>query len=474
MRHNLLSIIFFSLSALALTGLSSCSPHKSLMREDLVDMPAAYSEASEKTGHYNGRWWEQFNDAELNSLISESLINNPNITQAIERLIQSQSLILSAEAARGVSANIDGSAGRSRQNILSRPITKNTYSLSTAAGYEIDAWGKLKSRSVAAGFDADASREELHSLLISISAQITDLYFLAAEQQAQLALSDQTIASFEDTLQRVERRYRAGLVPALDLYQSRQNLSSAQAQRPLYVQGRQQALNAISVLTGNFPSAGTMELANIPQDAPVIKQGIPSELLVDRPDIKAAFARIQAADKRVASAVADKMPSFKLMGTYGRSGDHAILDSPNIFWNILLQAAMPVIDSGRRSAEVSRTESRLRELLAAYRGKVLTAYQEVEDAGSRITASEDRIIHLKNRVLSAENSHRLALDRYTQGLTDYLPVLTAQLSFFNAKSSLLTESRNLVSGRIQLARALGGRWPEEAAEQITMDRGRTQ
>ena len=138
-----------------------------------------------------------------------------------------------------------------------------------------------------------------------------------------------------------------------------------------------------------------------------------------------------------------------------------MLDSPNIFWNILLRAAQPVLDAGRRKAEVDRTKSVFREKLAAYHQAVLNAYREVEDSLAKSRASEERIAMLGNTVSASENSHRLALNNYMQGLTDYLPVLTEQVRYVTARSNLLTAKRQFISDRIQLARALGGAWTDQ-------------
>ncbi|HDZ84025.1 MAG TPA: TolC family protein [Nitrospirae bacterium] len=170
--------------------------------------------------------------------------------------------------------------------------------------------------------------------------------------------------------------------------------------------------------------------------------------------------------------MANRFPSFNLVGTYGGASTKVrnILDSPNILWNILLQAVQPVIDSGRRSAEVERTRAVFREKLAAYHKTVLNAFKEVEDSLIKNSSSEKRISMLKENMAASENSLRIALDRYIQGLTDYLPVLTGQLHNFTAKSRLLAAKRQLISDRIELARALGGEWTDEIMKEYLTDK----
>ncbi len=459
------SIFITVIVSIMLTG---CSVHKSEMTRLSASMPAEYSNPMEQPSPLAERWWERFNDKYLNALMEEAFRQNLDIAQAHSRLEQLQAVNRITGSAGGLNLNIEGSASRSRQgggsqSGLFSAGTFNTYSLSTAASYEIDIWRRLGSATEAAHLDALASEEDLKSLYISISAQLSELYFLAAEQSKQIELADRTIASFEDTLKLVERRYRSGLVPAIDIYQSRQNLASARAQKPLFESNLAKSLNAISLLTASPPEDDIDYSVTELRDAPLFSEKLSSSSLMGRPDIKAAFLRLKASDKRIGAAIADRFPSFSLVGSYGGSSDELknILDSPNIFWNILLQAAQPVLDAGRRRAEVSRTEAVFEENLAAYHKTILTAFREVKDALAMTSASEQRIKMLEETVSASDNSIRLALDRYRNGLTDYIPVLTEQVRNATSKSNLLAARRQLISDRIQLVRALGGDWTDD-------------
>lgn len=459
----LLTILFITLS------LAGCSPHRSELQSSLIEVPASYTGHGQEPSSPVGRWWEKFDDDTLNSLMEEAFRNNLDIAKAYARMEQAMAALNITNSSRGVNITISGSGGKARQPGITSPVTSETYSLSAAAQYEIDLWGKLKSNANAARFDLMASQEDLKALFISVSAQIADLYYLAVEQRAQLDLSDRTIASFQDTLSRVERRYRSGLIPAIDVYQSRQNLASARAQRPAFASSLAVTLNALSILAGRFPDrkiGGDSSSLIVPHD---LAAGIPSQLLERRPDIEAALFRLEADDERIGAAVADRFPSFTLTGAYGGASDRlrTLLDTPNIFWNILLEAAQPVIDSGRRKYEVERRRAVFREHLVDYHKTVLTAFKEVEDALTGIESSEERIRMLSETVSVSENSLRLALDRYLQGLTDYLPVLTEQLRHFTAQSNLLSARRQLISQRIQLARAIGGEWTNPYVKQYT-------
>ncbi len=444
---------------------TGCSVHKADMKEPVIEMPSSYSELTGVIS-YSGRWWEEFGDEKLNQLMAETFRHNLEIVQAYERLQQSVSILEKTGSARWPNVNLEGSGGRTRQAGAFGASTSDVYSLSAMASYEIDLWKKLGSSTKAAHFDMLATEQNLKALYISISAQVAELYYQAVEQRAQLELSDKTIASFQDTLDRVERRYKEGLAPSIDLYQSRQNLSSAMAQRPVFESNLAVTLNALSVLAGRFPDqdigGNSVSLINSPD----IKAGLPSELLMKRPDIQSSLLRLKASDERISTAIADRFPSFNLVGSYGGASDEvgSILDSPNILWSVLLQIAQPIFDGNRRKAEVKRAEAEFRGQMAEYHQSVLNAFREVEDSLAGIIASKKRIAMLSDQVNASKNSHRLALERYMQGLSDYLPVLTEQLALFNAESNLLQAKRQLISDNIQLARALGGEWIDEIIE----------
>ncbi len=441
---------------------AGCSVHRPRTPDVSFDVPGAFSGAGGAPVEAPGRWWERFGDERLNALMEEAFRQNLDLDLAYERLVQAQAAARITGSSQGLIVDVNGSGGRARQAGPLGAATADGFSLSAAARYEVDLWRKLSSRTAAARLDARAAREDLKALYISLSAQLADLYYLAVEQRAQLGLSDRTIAAFEDTLERVEGRYREGLVSALDVYQSRQNLASARAQRPVFESSLAVTLNALSVLLGRFPGVEIAGRAVELPEAVEFAAGIPSDVLALRPDIRAALLRLEAGDRRVAAAVADRFPSFNLVGGYGGASEElkGILDSPNILWNLILQVAQPLMDGGRRKGEVGRAEAAYREGLVLYRQAVLGAFRDVEDALARGRATAERIAMLEERASASDGALRLALDRYLQGLGDYLPVLTAQQRFYDAESALLAARRRLVSDRIQLARALGGDWAE--------------
>lgn len=454
-----------ALSVAAAAVLAGCSVHAPLEPAP-VETAAGYLRAGAPSeGEPAERWWEGFGDERLNTIIEEAFRANPAVEQAWARLEQARAAVGVQGSALFPQANLSASGGKVRKSTLAGNLTTESYNLSAAASYEIDLWRKVRASTEAARLDSLAASGDVQALYVSVAAEAAELYYLIAEQRAQLELTDQTIEAFRETLERVERRYREGLVPALDVYQSRQNLAGAWARRPVFRANLETAEHALSVLLGRLP-AEVAGPGGLPE-APEIPAGLPSELLKRRPDVRAAFARLEAADRRVAAAVADRYPSFSLAADYGGASSQLaeVLDSPNVFWNLLVQAALPVVDGGRRRAEVDRTEAAWRERLAGWKESVLRAFADVEDALSAGRATVERLEMLRRRAEAAEGAYRLSLDRYLQGLSDYLPVLTAQQRLFDSRSELIAARRELISDRIQLARALGGTWPRDVMEE---------
>jgi len=441
---------------------SACSFYPTTVVELPGQLPAQYieQEQSAEVTAVIDRWWEQFNDEQLNDLMEQMFRQNLQLEQSLARLQQARSTVKTVRSARFPNLSANGQAGSSMEPTFAGDFTGDNYQFSGAAAYEVDLWGKLAARAKAAGKGYEASYEELRTLYLGLSAQLVDLYYLAVEQRSQLALTDETINSFSDTVGSVEERYRLGVVPAVDVYQSRQSLSATKASRHLFAENLATAEHAIAVLLGEYPdrdSAGS--LAILPTTTEAFPAGLPSELIGRRPDLRASLWLIEAADANVAAAIADRFPSINLIGSYGTtSRDFSTGLIEGDFWSFLGNFTLPIFDAGRRRSEVDRNKAIVRERVAAYQQAALNAFREVEDALAQNRETELRIVSLEETERATNATLRLSLDRYTYGITDYLPVLTVQRSHFEAQSRLLSARRQLISARIALARSLGGEW----------------
>jgi NodT family efflux transporter outer membrane factor (OMF) lipoprotein len=444
-----------------------CARHQPQTIALPAPLPAHYAEDFPGSGtEAVGRWWKAFGDERLDALVEEALAANLDLRQAYARLDQLRALTETTASAGKPSLTFRGQTSVDHQPGLTEGHTGVNYRLSLEAGYEVDLWKKLESREEAARLDEEAAVGDIETLYLTLAARVVDLYYLAVEQRAQLDLVDRTVASFEDALTRVEERYRQGLVPSLDIYQARQNLSQARAGRPLFETSLARSEHALSLLIGRYPGGESFgDIVTLPPAPAAWPAGIPSELLTRRPDIRAAHRRLEASDARTAAAVADRFPSFNLLGGLGVSGvSLATGDITGIFWNFLAGLSQPILDGGRREAEVERREALFREGLARYQQNVLRAFGEVEDALVANAATETRIARLAERVEATRNALRISNERYLQGLSDYLQVLSNQIFHFDAQTKLLSARRQLIADRVSLARSLGGTWAADEVE----------
>jgi NodT family efflux transporter outer membrane factor (OMF) lipoprotein len=454
---------FVIVALFGLTLMVGCSPHTRITVEHDLSLPETFATTQKQADvRITGlSWWEAFADPDLNRLISEALTANLDLEQAAARLQQSEALLKSATSGRYPTLSFAGDASQGSQPTAAGDRQGGNSSLSVAAAFELDLWGQNAARSRSAKFGYQAAQQELESFQLSLAARVADAYFLLIEKRAQRQLVEQSIAAYSQSLEMVERRYRNGLVPAVDLHQARQNLANAQANREATESAMQLAEHALAVLIGRYPAEDVAgELVVLPSPPVAFPAGLPSELLTRRPDLRAALLRVQANDEQLAVAIADRFPKINLLGSYGQSRN--TFSVPSIsgeFWNLAAGLTLPLIDGGRRRAEVERQQALLAESLAGYRQTVLVAFQEVEDALTRNATIERRIDYLVTAEQAAADALRLSIERYRYGLSEYLQVVTAQVFHFQIQGNLIAARRQMLSDRISLARALGGEWP---------------
>jgi len=467
MKGLLSSAVKVAALAVIVIILAGCSPYSTGRFNEHLKLPAINGAGAEGEDLYGqtDRWWEGFNDPALNSIMKDAFRRNLDLSQAHERMLQARAAAREAGASNLPSLTAHASGGRTKQATMSGPLEADTYSASLSAKLEIDLWGRMSARARAAALESMAAEEALKAAYMGVSVEIAELYYTSVEQKAQLSLSELTIESLDRIRESVELRYRAGVVTALDLYLARQNLATSSTKRPALEAAIAAAEAGLALAMGNSPGEASISTPDTLPEPPEFPAEIPSDILKRRPDVMAALRSLEARDYRVAAAVADRFPAFSLSASYGGASDKLseVLKSPNIFWNALLNLTMPIIDGGRRRAVSEREKAAMRESLAAYHKAVLTALKEVHVSLIRNRKSREQIILMEQAVTAGENTLRVAEAQYLQGITDYINVLSAQQQLAASRSALLTSRRQLLSDRIQLARALGGNWMTEAA-----------
>jgi NodT family efflux transporter outer membrane factor (OMF) lipoprotein len=327
----------------------------------------------------------------------------------------------------------------------------------------VDLWGRIWSQYQSAQFDVEASRDDLEAAAMTLTAQVTEIWLRILEQQELERLLAEQLETNRTYLELVELRFRKGQVSALDVFQQRQAVSDIKRLIPLAQAAEAVLRQELAVLLGKPPTEPMpVGDAPLPLDVPPLPPtGIPADLLVQRPDIRAAMARLQSADYGVAAARADLLPAIRLTGGIGYNTNDIRYLFDNWFLNVAAGLAQPLFDGFRRPAEVSRTLAVVEERLAAYRLTVLFAIQEVEEALVQETRQREYLAALAEGLEDARNALREASERYRKGLNDYLPVLAALERTQALARNVVIARRELLVFRVNLYRALGGTWMDE-------------
>ena len=431
--------------------LMGCNPHQvNRDVQPLVHGNDAYSLSVEGMKPQI-RWWETLNDTFLDAVVKEALSENLTLRQAHARI--EQAIAADKEAASFLYPEITGEvSGGSEWQGRDKP--EDTYNARTALSWEVDLWGRLSSARNAAGYEILASREELEAAAILLTTQVAETYFQVIEQNLQLALLDSQIKVGETFLELIELRFSYGEASVVDVFQQRQQLASTHTQVPV-VQSRLRTLkNRLNVQLGRSPVSKPLRVAgDFPQLPELPSTGVPLDLLKNRPDLREIYNGLVAIDYRVAEAVADRLPKI---GLHGDAGFTDTFSTEGRLLSLLLEAAMPIIDWGRRKSEVEKNEAMFREELAEYSEAYLTAIEEVENALWQERHQKELLKALEDQISIARSNLAETRNRYRQGLTDYLPVLTALQSLQRLERDILSSQRQLISIRILLYRAIGG------------------
>ncbi len=414
------------------------------------------------------RWWTRFADPELDALVARVIDDNLDLKRAFARIAQAEAIARGADSAFFPKLNAQAGVGGARsvfnagEPIGIRSIEAANYTLGVSASYELDLWGRVAHMSDAAALDVLASREDMQAVALSLSARVTDLWLSAVGERALLALITRQEEAGKKLVELVELRFAQGLATSAEVYQQRQSLTAIQAQRPLAEARLAVALHQLAILAGRPPGAlelGVRELLPDPPAPP--PTGIPSELLMRRPDVRAAMQRVIAADHRVGQAIAAQYPSLSLSGSTGFQSPDLLELFQRWIWNLAANLLAPLFDGGQRSAEVDRTRAALEELINAYGQVTLTALGEVEDALVQERRQADYLANLDAQLELARLAHEESRTRYLGGLATYLEVLTTERALQQIEQSVLAARRQLLAHRVQLHRALGGTWPRD-------------
>jgi multidrug efflux system outer membrane protein len=407
------------------------------------------------------RWWSVFNDPSLDQIVQEVLVNNLDIKKAVAAISELRSYFVQSRADRYPNVSVQGEAKRQR---ISPGVETDLYTLSLPASFEIDLWGRLARTEEAALANLTRAEDNARTVAQTIVAEAIILYFQIESLERRIQITQQSIENYRRNLSLVQRRYEGGLVSILDLRQSRRILAQAEASLPSLRQDLGTNQQKLAILLGRYPE--TQPCRCQPEDyfkrLDAVPPGLPSELLQRRPDIRVAEANLRALNAKIGVAKASRFPRISLTGSFGYSSTELdeLFHARHELWNIAFGALQPLFDAGKFKAGQRAAEAQYQQGLAEYAKTILTAFSEVENA--LLTREEqmkrrDRIVTFLSEARATE---QVAQSRYERGLDNYLTVLDAQRTRFQAEENLVLVDLAILSNRVTLHRALGGGWAD--------------
>lgn len=476
MRYRIFYCTLLLVTYFSVNGCINLGPDYS--RPDVnIDVPKIYQYAAseKKPLEIEDRWWMVFKDPEIDHLVEQALEYNWDIKQAAARVLEARARYVQVRADRFPDIDVQGTGNRRRFGgaRTASGATVNTYELAAPAFFEIDLWSKLAKTSKAAWDDILLQEENRHTVAQSIVAEVITLYLQMEATERRLQIAYQSIETFRLSLQFVDTRYSRGLTSALDVRQARRILARAEALVPEFQQQLGVIQQQLSILLGHYPETRTArpQPEDYYQRLEAVPPGLPSSLLLRRPDIQAAEYRLKALNERVGAAKAARFPTITLTGSYGWSSDElsSLIEPDSVIWNITGGILQPVFDAGRLKARQRAAEALYLQGVAEYANTLLTAFQEVESALLTHKMQLERRKRELKFLEEARATQRVAQNRYIHGLTDYLDVLDAQQTRFQAEDSLVLVDLTIYSNRVALHRALGGGWAKPEPMATTND-----
>nr|WP_144831212.1 efflux transporter outer membrane subunit [Cupriavidus gilardii] len=462
--------------------LGACAVGPDYQRPDAPTTPT-FKEAPAEWGQWKpaqpqddahrGEWWLIFGDSQLDALMAQVQVSNQNILAAEAQYRQAVAILRAARS--GFFPVVGAQAGADRSRTSNGQISSGQ-SVSLAASWEVDLWGRVRRQVESSEATAQASEADLASTLLSTQATLAQTYFLLRVADAQQALLQRTVADYERSLQLVRNQYQAGIAQRSDVLQSETQLKSAQAQLIDIQIDRAQYEHAIAVLTGKPPAAFSLAPVDLDQAVPRVPVAVPSQLLERRPDIAASERRMAAANAQIGVAQAAFYPTLSLSASGGLTSNSLDrwLSLPNRVWSFGPELALTLLDFGARSAAREQAVAAFDVAVASYRQTVLNAFQEVEDNLAAARLLEQEAVVQNEALQSAREALALVNNRYRAGTAALLDVLTAQTAAYTAERTALSIVARQLSASVTLVKALGGGWQGGTLAQQTQGTRQTQ
>lgn len=451
----------------------------------------AWKVAQPQDAMLHGKWWEIYNDPELNSLEEQLNINNQNIKQFFENFMEARTIVAQARSQlyptvgttpsyshSGSSANLKNSIGTTGTvgGAAGTNTTSTLYAVPATISWEPDLWGKVRNTIHEAQYNAQISDADLENERLTEQASLAVFFFELRGQDLLLSIFDQTIDADQKSVDLSRARYETGVDDQISLVEAQIALQSAVASRTNLGIARAQYEHAIAVLIGASPSTFSIPVKALGAKPPEIPTGVPSQLLERRPDIAAAERNMAVANAEIGIATAAYYPNLTLTAEAGfeSSSITSLLTWPSRFWSVGPSLSQTIFDAGLRRATVNQFVAVYNGDVANYRQTVLTAFQQTEDSLAAVRIVSDEIQQQRQTEQSALKYLELATARYETGVDQYLSVLVAQTTLLSTQQELATLQTQAMTSSVQLIEALGGGWdrsqlptPAQVSQKVT-------
>lgn len=404
------------------------------------------------------QWWQTFGSTELDALIAQAMMQSQDVAaaQARVRAAQANAVIAGASLLPEVNATVGG--GRQGRLRGDAAVDGTTWSAQLSASYEVDLWGRNRALRDSALSSLRASRFDLAATRLIVTSGVAIAWLQAVALTERADVAQQSLASAEQLLNLVTARARAGAATALEVAQQR---GLAASQRRAVATLRQQAGEARTALAVLLGVPGTMPVTTTSVDTlhqPAIDAGLPSSLLLRRPDIATAESRLAAAQADVSAARAAMFPALSLTAGVGYGGSQlrSLFDNP--IYSVAAALATPIFNAGRLGAVRDQADARREELLATYRQTIVAAAGDVERALNALAGNAAQRVAQDEELAQARRALVLAESRYRAGAESMLTLLDTQRSLYTAQDTAVALRADGLSGSVALYKALGGGW----------------
>jgi NodT family efflux transporter outer membrane factor (OMF) lipoprotein len=418
-----------------------------------------------------GKWWEIYNEPELNDLEETLNIDNQNIKEFFQNFMEARTLIAQARSQlyptlgttpsftrSRSSANVGGNGNSSAGG--SGGLQSSLTSLPLTASWEPDLWGKVRNTIWQAQYNAQLSAADLENERLTEQATLAEVYFEIRGQDALQALYQSTVDADKKAYDIAKSGYDTGVTDQITVVEALNTLQNAQSALTNLGVARAQYEHVIAVLVGTNPSGFSIPVKPLNATPPPVPTGVPSQLLERRPDIAGAERTMAAANAQIGVAVAAFYPNLTLSAEGGleSSAISHLFDLASRFWSVGASASETIFDAGLRRATVNQYIATYNADVASYRQTVLTAFQQVEDSLAAERILSKQLLQQQAAVESAKKFLELETGRYDTGIDPYVDVVTAQTTLLSDQQSLASLHTQQMTASVQLIEALGGGW----------------